>query len=452
MRDKIKPNTCIYLLFGLISALLLCAATCENQDYRALEAIDLLAAEGDPPLSRTVIHPYSGRNTVDFALYNRGDDTMRVRLTAATVRPAEEDEADADDMGLAPDIPIFIPPTPGGLDVGGVDMGGGFNVTDYLNALDEDSPNLSRRFISVGPGESRIGRFGEEEGLIGVTLIVLLECLSTQCDGRLEFVVLLGRLECRSTDDCDSSQVCQVTTGRCVADPNADTCATAAPAAPARAPWAALLLLTALLAARRRPARAPAALTLAALTLAALTLAALTLAALTLAATPAWANRTSFEQPTAQLTFSGGLKQWTGALSEDAGSGLSLDITEALHYRYLGFQLSVGTAYYLTQQQAPPLSTGVQTYSLRLGPRLILPFGDFEALLDLEYERLGLISNALIRQTGPGLGFHAFGASASARWVPLPFLVELRAGFTWVPDLDSGQLGLWLSFGRLGRL
>lgn len=436
----------IILLGLLLLGLCLSAATCENQDYRALEVIELSTTEGADPLSRTILHPYSGRNVVDFVLYNQGEEAMQVRLTAATVRPSDEGGEDAGVQdsggGTSLDVPIFLPPLDAtdspDAEVDADTPDAGFNIGDYLNGLDDESPNISQRTISVGPGQQRIGRFGEEEGLIGITMIVQVECLTPSCQGRLEFVILLGRLECRSSDDCDNDQVCEATTGRCVAASNAG-CQVSPQARPGPLWPLALLALAALLWWGRRHRS---------------TWMALVACLLLWTALPStsYANRAAFSQPTSQLTLSGGLKQWTGALADDAQTGLSLDITEALHYRYLGLQLSVGTAYYLTRQQGPPLSSGMQTYSLRLGPRLIVPWRQFQFLLDVEYERLGLISNSLVSITGPGLSYHAAGVGVSARWVPLPFLMDVRVGYTQVFGLDAGIMGVWLSLGRLGRL
>ena len=473
----LAPRSLSLALLALGAATLLPAATCDNQDYRALQTLTLATKAGSPPDTVVVSHPYSGRNTVDFALYNTGSQPMEVLLTATTIRSADEladagqPDTPADTPPDAPaDLPTDLPldlPTDLSLDLpinldGGARDGGtldldlGFDVGDAPNpdASDADPPDpdasdadagtpdtpdtpatSAQQKILLGPGETRFGRFGEEDGLLGVSLNLKVECLSEICEGRLEFVVLLARLDCTQDADCASGELCEGRIGRCIPDPNADGCQ----ASPRRRPVAPLLLPLLTRARRKLP-------------LAALALASL---ALTADPSPAHAGRAVFEFPTAHLSFDGKYQTWTGSLGEQAGAGLGFDVTQSLQYRYLGFQVGVGTSYFLTNPQAPPLARGLQTYNLKLGPRFVLPLWDFQLLTDLEYQRLGVISNSLVRLTGPGLSYHGAGLGLSGRAFFGPLFVDLRLGYTQIFGFQEGSAGIFtlsLSAGIFGRL
>ncbi len=176
------------------------------------------------------------------------------------------------------------------------------------------------------------------------------------------------------------------------------------------------------------------------------------MAATLLAPGAAWAQRNDFNRASAQTSLGFGVRSWTGLLAEDSRTGITMDWSQSLQYRNLGARISVGTAFFLTDQEPPPSAKGMQTYSLTLGPRAILPWGSFRLFADVEYERLGVISNALVRQTGQDLSFNGLGAALGGQWLYGPVLISARASFTQVLEFDAGLLGFTLNLGLNGEL
>lgn len=183
------------------------------------------------------------------------------------------------------------------------------------------------------------------------------------------------------------------------------------------------------------------------------TVAALVAAVCTLTCqTEAQAQRATFGRPTVFVSVASGLHALTGQVGQDAGEGLGLEVAQALQYRYVGFNLSLGSVFFLTHQQPPPSAKGLEAYILRVGPRLIVPVRGLRVVADAEYVRLGVISNALVRDTGTSLEFNSVGGSVHAQWLLSRGVVGLRLSYAEFIELNGGMMSLSLELGALGSL
>jgi uncharacterized protein (TIGR03382 family) len=413
----------LWALGVLLVAVLASASTCENQDYLTGPAVAVPTDKGMEPATAEISHPYDALTTVDYIVYNTGTAPMTVEVSATTLTLSTDDTADATTR----------------------DVGGAFGGLD-LGTAPEGPVTLgttSGRTLTVTAGSTAVGRFSARDLGTGISVTLEVACISSTCDGRIEWVILLGQVECRSDEDCAADEICDSEGRTCVEQ--ASGCSTVGGVPPTAALFF-LLGLAAVHRIRRRGTRPSA------LHKAAASVAVLILLGILLIPSQASAQRSVFDRATAQLSVGSGIRTWTGQLADDTKSGVSLNVVQGIQYRNLGFQLTIGTTYYLTTQQAPPLSKGLQTYSLRLGPRFYLPVWIFQIYADAEYERLGFISNSLVRVTGEQIGYHGVGAAGGFRWVPAPFFVDLRAGYTELFGLKSGQVSFALSVGLAGEM
>ncbi len=451
------------ILSGSVSLVaLLQATTCDNQDYGELQTIPFAGKNGELVVSKTIFNSYAGRNAVDFTVENIGADPMMILISARTTQFVETEmdvvEDTVEDM-------VMID-----LDLGLVDNSDVVEVIpdDVVEGDDGELADLTNplgtRTRTINPGEIYVDRFSEDELSTGVTLIVEVQCLTSICDGVLEFVPLLGQVECRDDLDCSSDQICNDRVGRCIAAPVVEEGCTQRPSpAPVSPTGFALTWLAGLAWTARRTyqshkranhAQRPRASSLSTTPQRRLFFwCAIVATVLALSAAPdrAWAGRGTFDQATSQFTAGTGTKIWTGKLAELASPGIALEFTQALQWRWISYQITIDTAYFLTNQQIPPLSRGLQTYSLRTGPRFVAPLGSFRAYLDTEYERLGVISNSLVKTTGPQLNYHGVGGSVGFGWVS-SFLAEIRGGYTHIFGLDSGLVTVEVRFGIIGKM
>lgn len=403
---RVVGTICVAALGAVASA-----STCENQDYLTGPTLDVPATSASAPVVHEVINPYDALTTVDFIVYNTGTTPMTVDISATTLALATDE---AGDVASA--------------DTG--DAGTGDTGSDVGSTAD-----TGVRSLTVTGGGSTVGRFSARDLGTGISVSLEVSCVSATCDGHVDWVILLGQVGCRSNEDCAADEVCDEQGRTCVQE--ASGCSTVG----GTPPWTALiaLALLGLGTVRRRGSWAATAATVA-------------VVVVIFAPSTASAQRSAFDRATAQLSVGTGVRTWTGKLADETKSGLSLNVIQAIQYRNLGFQLALGTTYYLTTQRAPPLSKGLQTYSLRLGPRFHLPIWVFQIYVDAEYERLGFISNSLVKLTGDELGFHALGGAGGFRWVPAPFFIDVRAGYTEVFGLNSGQISVALSVGLAGQM
>jgi hypothetical protein len=394
------------------------ASTCENQDYLAAPSLVLPTSKDQPPSSLEITHPYDALTTVDYVAYNTGDTQMRVKLTATTLR-LDGNEADEGDTGTD--------------DTGSTD-------TDAIIAGAADEAEFT-----ISPGKRVPGRFSAVKLGTGVSSTLEAECFSDTCEGYVEWVIILGEVECRSNQDCAADEICDEISRTCVESSTAG-CATISgvPTGLFLIPGLCWLIIRR----RRRQGHPPSRRSGFTCGLVALAVA----GTLSTAPATAHAQRAIFDQPTAQLSLGTGIKRFTGALGDLTKPGVSLEVVNAIQFRNLAFQMTVGTAYFLTDQGAPPLSKGLQTYSLKTGPRFSLPLWVFQIYAEVEYERFGLISNSLVTTTGNRLGYHAAGGGGGLRWVPAPFFLDARTGYNEIFGLDGGMFSVGFSVGLIGAM
>jgi len=121
----------------------------------------------------------------------------------------------------------------------------------------------------------------------------------------------------------------------------------------------------------------------------------------------------------------------------------------------VGFEVSISSDVFLTNQPPPPYTRGLQTFTLAIGPRAAWRFEPFAVLGGLEYANTGVASNALTRWTGEIRQVHTFGGHVAMRWeLAPPLFVELRGQWsTWLNvDVPTSTLGSVLSIGVSGSL
>lgn len=246
---------------------------------------------------------------------------------------------------------------------------------------------------------------------------VPLECItdddcssSWYCD-----VVVPGRcVECRSDSDCTVDQRCELSSGRCDPPSASGTCDSGAGLPAVFALFMVFLF--------RRPRRmAP---------------------LLVFLLLPIYADAAA---PVASISAGAGSQALLGAIGEDSDLGLTIQVAQELRWQYAGGAAQVGAAYFLTDQQAPPFSKGLQTYFFRIGPRFFLPVGPVEIPVIVDYTRLGLASNSLIQTTGIRTGYHgmSLGTGVRFRWSGLEFRIEAD----WQPYLDLPGSIMGVQFG-----
>jgi hypothetical protein len=434
----------------MLAAALSMGTTCNgNQDYLISPestSIDLSFA-GVQNINIEHDQSYNSRNTLDFVITNTGESEMVLGMSAKSTRTATNEEFDAGcnededagdeaagDTGQGADIIFDFDATPnGGLTPDRPDPLDGLD--DIINCFS----TAGQISLNVAPGQQAIGRFTEQQLTTGVVVSVLIQCRSERCQGTLDYALLQAQLECLNDGNCAADETCQQELGICVS--NAESCQ-AVPTSKERGLGLGLLglaLLCIFLLTRLRGGRSVVLLLVVGL-------------GISLSSAEAQAQRLDFDKASAQTALGFGLRSWTGVLAQDTRPGMTLDWSQSIQYRHLGAHISIGTAFFLTDQAPPPSTKGMQTYSLRIGPRAQFAWRSFRFYGDLEYERLGVISNALVRTTGQALSFNAAGVAAGVRWHYGPLLLGLRTSFTQVIEFDAGMVGISFDLGVAGQL
>lgn len=316
-----------------------------------------------------------------------------------------------------------------------------------------DPTVLIARTYVLRAGEQVEDRFVQEE------LFSLASFrLSVRCDGctaTLDYSLASEPLECRSDDDCSGSWVCSQSDGRCVEClSNADcadnqSCATDtrtctppassgcshAPGNPPVSPAWPLVALGAVFAAgafwrRRRRATGP--------------LIAAMLVAGIFAARPSPARA---DPPRASFNLGAGSRFLTGNLGDHTKRGIGLSVSQEVRGTYVGGRVELGASYFLTTQPAPPLSRELQMYSVSLGPQFYLPAGPVAVVIGLDYRHVGLVSNSLVRLTGPQVNHGAAGGTVEVRYALSPLEFMIRGGYHPIFGLDSSLFSIDLAVG-----
>lgn len=298
----------------------------------------------------------------------------------------------------------------------------------------------STREITVGspmePGASETGRMGVDLLGVGDQITVELRCTDpdASCEAMLELAIVNETLDCRDDDNCRGARSCSEE-GYCLATESGG-CSAASRAAPAAMPL--LLGVVALLLGRRRQ-----------------------LATLVLASTVCSAallpNRAAASETGGQVYTEVGVSSYSfaGRLGVLTSPGIGVELSQGLQFGLIGAQMSVGTSYYLTRQQAPPHAHLLQTFQVVVGPRISIPLKSLRFLGSTEYVGTGFLTNALAATTGPRTLAHGVGASVAARFEgALPLYAEVRFGARSLLGLDipATSFGFTVTFGIAGTL
>ncbi len=373
-----------------------------------------------------------GANRLDFTLMNEGG-SAEIRVEA--IEAADDRDEPAGDTDLS--------------DGGSGDAGSGDVGPDAGG--DSTGSVLVSRTYSLAPGESVSDRFMRTELLTRLSFGLRVYC--SGCEARLEYALASEPLECRTDDDCSGGWLCSSEDGRCIeCRTNSDcsdsqTCDIAAGRCePQRSsgcthtdggPDAPMPLLPALalvglfglaLAGARRHLWASAALVV---------IAAGILDAPAARAAP----------PRAGINLGVGSRFLTGEMGEHSRRGIGLSLSQELRGEYVGGRVELGANYFLTDQPAPPLSRELQIYTVGVGPQFYLPLGETKLALGLDYRRVGLVSNSLVRITGPEVNHSGAGATLEARYRLAPFEVMVRGGFHTLFGLESSLISVDVAVG-----
>lgn len=356
-----------------------------------------------------------GRNQIDYVIENTGDTTAFATVTAQLPGGTETD---------------------GGLDDVDLDDTGLENTADNLTLVSTthqipSGQTAGNRWTTLqlgttSPIQLTLSCPGCSATLDYVLTSIPLECITDDdcsggwfCDQTNP-----GRcIECRSDSDCTIDQRCNLDQGRCTPPDESGGCSTTG-----QIPILFALLILIAIFHRRRPPRS-------------LVTLLVLLTSLNAFAAP----------PVATMSAGIGSQLLLGELGQDADPGISLDFAQELRWQFFGAAIHVTAAYFLTDQESPPFSKGLQTYGFRIGPRGFVPVGPIELSYGLDYLRLGVASNSLVQLTGKKTSFHGLstGVGARYRWSG----IEVRLDADWQPilDLPGSILSLHVSFALTPR-
>lgn len=385
---------------GLLVASLLLLLGCVGppSDPVAFGELCVPSADDCPTVS-TLSRDAVGRNQLDYSVENQGD-------TRATVR-----------------VVVRVPG-------------------------DGESPIITEQSHVLEPGESEGNRWTPQ--VLGTRDSFELVVICSGCDVRVPFVLTSVPLECVRDDECSGGWLCDTNVaGRCVecirdrdcdVDQRCDTrrgrctpeqpggCTTGSSSRPGLilSILLGLFLMASILGVRRR---------LNPLTVVAF-LATSLLVLQDLDAAP----------PKSSLSFEAGAHGLTGNLGENSNLGIGFSIGQELRWKYAGISVRLGTSYFLTDQEEPPFSRGIQTYSAAIGPRGYIPLGPMEIAFGVDYVRMGLASNSLVRQSGLDTQHNALGMTLGARYRWSGLEARLTGGWTPIFGLDTSVVTLDLGF------
>ncbi len=358
-----------------------------------------LPATADCPAQTLIRRDAVGRNQLDYAIQNTS--TTETTVIAEAYVPAGESDAGTD-LGADMDSPILIAKSE-------------HQIAPEGSVGNRWTPQLLGTREEI---EFSIACTECEVNADYVLTSVALECSADDdcssgwlCDTRIP-----GRcVECMSDDDCQTEQTCNIDRGRCT-PANAASCSSGG----AGTTGILLFLILFFLPRRKRVAAA--------------------ILGLTFLSAEAFAA-----PPIASLGVGVGTQIFTGEIGAVTQPGLSLSIAQELRWQYLGLSLGLCTSYFLTDQPAPPFSRDLRTVSVLLGPRGYLPLGPIELVAAVDYMRLGLDSNSLVRITGPELNFNGMSLSTGIRyrWSGL----EARIDAAWQPVFNLPGDVIWLQIG-----
>ena len=148
-----------------------------------------------------------------------------------------------------------------------------------------------------------------------------------------------------------------------------------------------------------------------------------------------------------------GADRFLGNLGDTSSWSVGFGLTQGIQWRWFGVNLTVATDYFLTRQQPPPFNTGVQTATVRLSGRFLLPIWDVRLFAEPAVGRSSVISIALIDETGPQLHFHTVGGRLGVRYMGMdPLYLELGGGIDYAIELHEPLGHIGFSVGILSLL
>lgn len=163
------------------------------------------------------------------------------------------------------------------------------------------------------------------------------------------------------------------------------------------------------------------------------------------------------DEPRAEVYAQAGLStsRLTGIPGRYTSGSIGFMAAQGVLLGPVGFEVSLASDFFLTNQPPPPYTRGLQTFTLSVGPRGAWRLPPAVLLAGVEYSSVGIASNALTRWTGEVRQAHAFGGHLAARWeLAPPLFIEARGQWsTWFGvDVGTSTLGGVLSIGISGAL
>ncbi len=415
----------VSLAFLMVTSLAACSDPYEETGPAdELEFGELCAPAADDCPSSVRLRRSSalGANRLDFQLTNTGDAPAEITVAALPddSSPVSDAAVDAADIG------------------------------DTSTPDEDDTPSveLVARSYALAAGESTADRFVQEALFTQPSFRLQLRC--DGCAARVEYALGSEPLECRADDDCSGGWLCRETVGRCVECLSDEDCAetqtcsaTDYRCSPDEAAGCAQVPTG-------RPFDTPLPLTLGALCVLGITFRRrrrLFAGVLTVGCVLTLTSIAHADPPRAAFNVGIGSRFLTGELGEHAKRGIGLNISQELRGEYVGGRVELGASYFLTTQDAPPLSHELEMYSIAFGPQAYIPAGPVQIVVGLDYRHVGLVSNSLIRFTGPEVNHSAAGGSVEVRYRIAPLEVMLRGGYHPIFGLDSSLFAIDLAVG-----
>ena len=332
----------------------------------------------------------------------------------------------------------------------------------YQGRVEEDDLVALRERV-LGPGESINDRLLPAELGREAELWLAIYCEPVaSCAATLDYVLVVDPLECQVKEDCSSGWQCDIPRGSCVecirgqndcasgqtcelgrcTPPRQSTCHQ--PGQGGGAPSLLAYLLLGLMWwggwAKRRIRK---------------TLAfSIILCMPSVLALGVFSEEASAQQgPQASFCVGAGSHLLTGALGEQTEAGVAFRLRQDVRWGFLGLGVSLEYANHLTtkSQDVPPFSNqlGVQTVSV--GPRFWAPplFGRALTFYgDVQYARVGLSSNSLLKLTGAGKeNSHGYGGGGGARVQWNIVMWEVGAHYVHMVELPGDAIQLTVMAG-----
>lgn len=313
-------------------------------------------------------------------------------------------------------------------------------------------PGQSSATISVSspelePGARWATRLSANELGVGDQAVVELSCAAEfpACTGTLEMVFLTEELECRTTSDCNGQATCS-DDGYCIIEPSSG-CRSTQPT-PLTIPN---LLVGLVLVATARRRRAP----FTGRRLSARSSLWPGFAVLVAAVALLVPGESVAQSRSAQVDFGFGahMMSFTGALGRYSSPGLGVHVTQGAHFGWLGFEVSLASESYLTNQPAPPLLRGLQAFTVTAGPRFSIRVNALRLMFLVDYANSSYASNALVRYTGNRRNQSGLGTGVAIRYdIAAPVFFQIQPlGRVWLTTDDPlFQWGVSLTFGMSG--